>query len=172
MRVVGLAGWKGSGKTTLLVKLLPELIGRGLRVSTAKHAHHAFDIDQPGKDSYEHRAAGAAEVLVTSAVRWALVHENRGEPEASFEEVIARLSPADLVIVEGFKNHAHDKIEIYAAANDRPLLAAEDPHIFAIASDVDLPGAPVPVIDRDDVAAIADALIAHCGLQPAAPEVA
>ena len=171
MKVVGLSGWKGSGKTTLMVKLLPELIGRGLTVSTAKHAHHAFDIDHPGKDSYEHRAAGAAEVMVSSALRWALVHENRDEPEANFEDVIARLSPVDLVIVEGFKHHAHDKIEIYAAANDRPLLAAEDPHVFVIASDVALPHAPVPVIDRDDAAALADALIAHCGLRPTAPEV-
>ena len=172
MKVVGLAGWSGSGKTTLLVGLLPVLIGRGLTVSTAKHAHHEFDIDRPGKDSYAHRAAGAAEVLVTSAVRWALLHENRGEPEASFEQVIARLSPVDLVIVEGFKHHEHDKIEVYAAAAGKPLLAAEDPRIFAVASDVALPEAPVPIVDRNDVAAIADLVIGHCGLGAAPLESA
>ncbi len=166
MKVVGLAGWSGSGKTTLLVGLLPELIGRGFTVSTAKHAHHEFDIDKPGKDSFAHRVAGAAEVLVTSSVRWALVHENRGEPEASFEQVIARLSPVDLVIVEGFKQHDHDKIEVHSGANGKPSLAGDDPHIFAIASDVALPEAPVPVVDRDDIAAIADLLLAHCGLAP------
>ncbi len=170
MKVVGLAGWSRSGKTTLLVGLLPELIGRGLRVSTAKHAHHEFDLDQPGKDSFAHRAAGAAEVLVTSAVRWALVHENRGEPEASFEQVIARLSPVDLVIVEGFKHHDHDKIEVYSAANGKPLLAGDDPRVFAVASDVAVPDAPVPVVNRNDIAAIADLVIDHCGLGAAFPE--
>ena len=170
MKVVGLAGWSGSGKTTLLVALLPELLGRGLTVSTAKHAHHEFDIDQPGKDSFAHRAAGAAEVLITSTVRWALVHENRGEPEASFEQVIARLSPVDLVLVEGFKHHDHDKIEVFNAANGKPLLAGEDPRIFAVASDRAVPDSPVPVLDRDDVAAIADLLIAHCGLTPTPAE--
>ena len=165
MKVVGLAGWSGSGKTTLLVGLLPELIGRGLTVSTAKHAHHEFDIDRPGKDSHAHRAAGASEVLVTSAVRWALLHENRGAPEASFEQVIARLSPVDLVIVEGFKHHDHDKIEVYVAANGKPLLADDDPRIFAVASDGALPDAPVPVVDRNDIAAIADLVVAHCGLE-------
>jgi len=172
MKVVGLAGWSGSGKTTLLVSLLPELIGRGFTVSTAKHAHHEFDIDRPGKDSFAHRQAGAAEVLVTSALRWALVHENRGAPEASFEQVIARLSPVDLVIVEGFKHHDHDKIEVYAASNGRPLQAADDSRIFAVASDIALANAPVPVIDRNDIAGIADLLIAHCDLQPAAPGTA
>ena len=168
MKVVGLAGWSGSGKTTLLVRLLPELIGRGLTVSTVKHAHHEFDIDQPGKDSFAHRAAGASEVMVTSAVRWALLHENRGAPEANFEQSIARLSPADLVIVEGFKRHDHDKIEVYAAVAGKPLLAADDPHIFAVAADIALPDAAVPVIDRDDIPAIADLVIDHCGLKPAA----
>ncbi len=166
MKVVGLAGWSGSGKTTLLVGLLPELIRRGFTVSTAKHAHHEFDIDKPGKDSYSHRAAGAAEVLVTSSARWALLHENRGEPEASFEQVIARLSPVDLVIVEGFKHHDHDKIEVHNGANGKPSLAGDDPNIFAIVSDVALPDAPVSVLDRDDIAAIADLLVAHCGLEP------
>jgi len=110
MKLFGLAGWSGSGKTTLMRRLLPELIGRGLTVSTIKHAHHGFDVDQPGKDSYEHRQAGATEVLVSSGKRWALMHELRGRPQPSIEELVERLTPVDLVILEGFKGGAHDKL--------------------------------------------------------------
>ena len=160
MRVVGLAGWSGAGKTTLLRRLIPVLIGQGLRVSTVKHAHHGFDVDQPGKDSWEHRQAGAQEVLVASAARWALMHEHRGGPEPGLAELLARLSPVDLVLVEGFKREGHPKLEVHRAAVGKPLLHPHDPAIAAIASDVALPGCPVPVLDLDDVAGIAAALLA------------
>ena len=114
MRILGVAGWSGSGKTTLLTRLIPLLVGRGLQVAALKHAHHNFDIDQPGKDSFQHRMAGAREVLVSSANRWALMHENRGAPEASLEDLIGKLSPCDIVLVEGFKSEPHDKIEVPA----------------------------------------------------------
>src|ERR671920_137160 len=128
MRVVGLVGWSGAGKTTLLLKLIPELKRRGLMVSTLKHAHHAFDIDQPGKDSFEHRRAGASEVLVASSGRWALVHELRHEAEPPLADLLRRLSPVDLVIVEGFKAHGHPKIEVYRAANGKPFLFPDAPN--------------------------------------------
>lgn len=156
MRVIGLAGWSGAGKTTLLVRLLPALNRRGLAVSTLKHAHHAFDIDQPGKDSFEHRAAGAREVLVASGRRWALVHEARGEGEPSLAMLLRRLSPVDLVVVEGYKACAHVKIEVFRAANGKPLLFGQAPNIRAIASDVPLLDVAVPVIDLDDVEAITE----------------
>ena len=160
MRVVGLAGWSGAGKTTLLAKLIPELGRRGLTVSTVKHAHHAFDIDQPGKDSFEHRRAGAKEVLVASSERWALVHELRGEPEPPLAALLQRLSPVDLVIVEGFKAHGHPKVEVHRAANRKPFLFREMENVGAIASDLPVADAPVPVVHLDDVAAIAERLIA------------
>src|SRR5215469_14338296 len=116
MRILGLAGWSGSGKTTLMTALIPELVSRGISVSTVKHAHHSFDIDQPGKDSWRHRQAGAREVMVASAHRWALMHELRSAAEPSLEELLGRLSGADLVLVEGFKAHAHPKIEVYRHA--------------------------------------------------------
>ncbi len=156
MKIIGLAGWSGSGKTTIVARLVPELIGRGLRVSTIKHAHHAFDIDQPGKDSYVHRMAGATEVLVASANRWALMHELRGAPEPGLDELLARLSPVDLVLVEGFKRHPHPKLEVFRRGNGKPLLATEDPHIVAVASDGPVPETERPVLDIDNVAAIAD----------------
>jgi molybdopterin-guanine dinucleotide biosynthesis protein B len=161
MRVIGLAGWSGSGKTTLLTRLIPEFNRRGVKVSTVKHAHHAFDLDTPGKDSWAHRQAGAAEVLVSSGKRWALLHELRGEPEAALPELLARLSPADLVIVEGFKRDPHAKLEVYRAANGKPPLHPGDPSIVAIASDVAFPDAGRPVIGLDDVSAIADRLLAE-----------
>ena len=164
MRIFGLAGWSGSGKTTLLVKLLPALIERGLRVSTLKHAHHAFDVDQPGKDSWEHRRAGAVEVMVSSANRWALMHEHRGAPEASLEELVSHMSPVDLVIVEGFKQHPHPKLEVYRAALGKPLLCRDNPAIVAVAGDARIAGLPVPVLDLDDVAAIAGFIATHCRL--------
>lgn len=160
MRIFGLAGWSGSGKTTLVGKLIPELTARGLAVSTIKHAHHAFDVDSPGKDSYRHREAGANEVLVSSANRWALMHEHRGAPEPSLEELLRRLSPVDLVIVEGFKREPHPKLEVYRAIVGKPALQPDDPHIVGIATDrPDGLDAPVPVLDLDDIAGIADLVI-------------
>lgn len=170
MKILGLAGWSGSGKTTLIARLLPMLTARGLRVSTVKHAHHSFDMDKPGKDSYVHREAGATEVLVTSAHRWVLLHENRGMPEPSMADLIRYMTPVDLLLVEGFKAHPHDKLEIYRPANGKPLLACDDPYIVAVATDeVDAIDVAVPVLDLNDVDAIAEFIIAHCGLCEARP---
>src|SRR5437667_7995384 len=134
MRIIGLAGWSGSGKTTLLAKVIPRLVVRGLKVSTLKHAHHGFDVDQPGKDSHTHRAAGATEVLVSSANRWALMHELRGEDEMTLDTLLEKLSPVDLVLVEGFKREAHPKLEVYRASVGKPPLHPGDPNIVAVAS--------------------------------------
>lgn len=164
MKMFGLAGWSGSGKTSLMVRLLPALVGRGLRVSTLKHAHHAFDVDQPGKDSHAHREAGASEVLVSSAKRWALMHELRGAPEPTVETLIARMTPVDLLMIEGFKHHAHDKIEVHRPELNKPLLSADDPHVVAVASDAPIAGLRVPRLDLNDVEAIAGFVIDHCGL--------
>ena len=164
MKIFGLAGWSGAGKTNLMVRLLPELTGRGLSVSTMKHAHHAFDVDKPGKDSFEHRQAGASEVLVTSANRWVLMHELRGAPEAEMEALVARMTPVDLLLIEGFKHHPHDKLEVFRREVGKPLLCVSDPRIVAVASDGAVPEARVPVIDLDDTRAIADFIAAHCGL--------
>ena len=150
MRVIGLAGWSGSGKTTLLMRLLPELIRRGISVSTMKHAHHEFDVDQPGKDSWRHRTAGATEVLVASANRWALMHELRGANEPASTELMKHMSPVDLLIVEGFKREKHDKIEIHRREIGKPLLYPDDPQIVAVLSDEPLPACPLPVIDLED----------------------
>src|SRR5262245_30799253 len=159
MRIIGLAGWSGAGKTTLLARIIPLLVARGLKVSTVKHAHHAFDIDQPGKDSHTHRMAGATEVLIGSANRWALVHELRGAPEASLEALLTKLTPVDLVIVEGFKRERHPKLERYRASIGKPLLHPDDPHIVAVASDVALPAAPIPVVKLDHIDAIVDLIV-------------
>jgi molybdopterin-guanine dinucleotide biosynthesis protein MobB len=161
MRIIGLAGWSGSGKTTLITKLIPRLIERGIRVSTLKHAHHGFDLDQPGKDSFFHRAAGATEVIISSARRWAILHELREEPEWDLRNLVAKMSPVDLVLVEGFKRDAFPKLEIHRAANGKPLIHPEDSHIVAIASDIALPQVKVPVIDLNDIDAIADLLLAR-----------
>jgi molybdopterin-guanine dinucleotide biosynthesis protein B len=161
MRVIGLAGWSGAGKTTVLTRLIPELASRGVSVSTIKHAHHAFDLDMPGKDSYAHREAGAREVLISSERRWALMRELRGEPEASLPDLLARLSPVDLVIVEGFKREPHVKIEIHRAGNGKPPLHPGDATIVAVASDVAFPEAGRPVVGIDDIAAIADIMLAQ-----------
>jgi len=161
MRIIGLAGWSGSGKTTLLTRAIPRIVARGLRVSTLKHAHHGFDVDQPGKDSHAHRLAGATEVLVGSARRWALVHELRDEPEVPLAALLQRLSPVDLVLIEGYKGEPHPKLEVHRAAVGKPLLHPGDPAIVAIAADVPLPAAKVPVIDLDDVERIVDVLIRH-----------
>ncbi len=162
-RIIGLAGWSGAGKTTLLCRLLPALIGRGISVSTMKHAHHAFDVDQPGKDSYEHRRAGAQEVLVTSGRRWALMHELRQEAEPSLWDLLPKLAPVDLLIVEGFKAEGHEKLEVFRRALGKPLLAARDPRVVAVASDGPVPETSRPVLDLDDIEALADFLCAHCG---------
>ena len=164
MKVFGLAGWSGSGKTTLLVRLIPALVARGLSVSTIKHAHHAFDVDRPGKDSHSHRLAGAREVMVSSANRFALMHELRGAPEPTVEELVARMSPVDLLIIEGFKHHAHDKLEVHRPALGKPLLAPDDPRVVAVASDVPLGGLPVPRLPLDDIEAIAGFVVDRCGL--------
>jgi molybdopterin-guanine dinucleotide biosynthesis protein B len=161
MRIIGLAGWSGSGKTTLLAKLIPVLNARGLKVSTIKHAHHNFDLDKPGKDSYVHREAGATEVFISSARRWAQLHELADEEELHLRDIIGRMSPVDLVIVEGFKRETHPKIEIYRAAVGKPLLQPGDDWIVAIASDAPVPQAKVPVLDLDDIETIADALLAE-----------
>ena len=161
MRIIGLAGWSGSGKTTLLTRIVPRLVARGLRVSTLKHAHHNFEIDRPGKDSHSHRAAGAIEVLIGSANRWALVHELRGATEPTLRDLLARLSPVDLVIVEGYKRDRHPKLEVHRAEIRKPLLHPDDPAIVAIASDTPLPAARVPRVDLDDLDAIADIVIKH-----------
>jgi molybdopterin-guanine dinucleotide biosynthesis protein B len=156
VRVIGIAGWSGAGKTTLLTSLIPVLVERGLRVATIKHAHHAFDVDQPGKDSYEHRKAGASEVIVSSARRWVVMHELGDAAEASLAELLRKVSPCDLVLVEGFKREPLPKIEVFRRALGKPALHVEDPRIVAIASDEALPAARVPVVDLNDVAAVAD----------------
>jgi molybdopterin-guanine dinucleotide biosynthesis protein B len=161
MRMIGLAGWSGAGKTTLLARVIPRLVAGGLKVSTLKHAHHGFDVDQPGKDSYSHRMAGATEVLVGSSARYALVHELRGEREPSLATLIRKLSPVDLVLVEGYKREPHPKLEVHRAAVGKPLIQPEDPAIVAVASDVPLAQVSVPVIDIDDVDRIAEILVAH-----------
>ncbi len=163
-RIFGLAGWSGSGKTTLMTRLLPEIVGRGYRVSTMKHAHHAFDVDKPGKDSYEHREAGATEVMVSSANRWALMHEHRGDPEPSAAELVKQMSPVDLILIEGFKKEEHEKLEIHRPSVGKPLLQPDDPKIVAVASDAPLEGLPVPALDLNDVSALADFILSHCGL--------
>ena len=160
MQPFGLAGWSGSGKTTLLMRLIPALIARGITVSTVKHAHHAFDIDQPGKDSYRHREAGAVEVLVGSANRWALMHELRGDIEPGLDELLSRMSPVDLVLVEGFKRHSHPKLEVHRTTLGKSLLCREDPDIVAIATDgpvnaIGPSGMALPILSLDDPEAIA-----------------
>ena len=160
-RVLGIAGWSGSGKTTLITKLIPLLAGRGIRVATLKHAHHAFDVDQPGKDSYEHRKAGACEVIVSSARRWVQMHEVGDGPEATLAELLARVSPCDLVLVEGFKTGQHPKMEVFRRAVGKTPLHPEDPRIIAIASDQDFPGAGIPRVDINDIEAIAEMVLAR-----------
>ena len=161
MRLIGLAGWSGAGKTTLLEKLIPELVKRGVSVSTMKHAHHNFDLDKPGKDSWVHRQAGATEVLIASENRFALMHELRGAPEPKLADLVSKLSPVDLVIVEGFKRGPHPKIEIWRAANKKPFLHPDDPAIRAIAADEPLKDLPIPVVNLDDIGAIANIVLAE-----------
>ncbi len=161
MRVIGLAGWSGAGKTSLIVKIIPYLRERGIVVSTLKHAHHAFDVDQPGKDSYLHREAGAREVLVASNRRFALMHELRGAEEPSLAELLGRMSPADLLLVEGYKRDALAKIEVFRTANGKPFLYPDDPTIAALATDAaDRLPSHLPHAHLDDIAAIASLILA------------
>jgi molybdopterin-guanine dinucleotide biosynthesis protein B len=163
MKIFGFGGWSGSGKTTLIEKLIPLFVARGLKVSLIKHAHHTFDVDQPGKDSYRHRHAGCQEVLVSSSRRWALVHELRGAAEPGFAELIERVSPCDLLLVEGFKREKVPKLEIYRASVGEALLYPQDPSIIAIASDERLE-AKLPQFDLNDAQGIAAFVLAHVGL--------
>jgi molybdopterin-guanine dinucleotide biosynthesis protein B len=154
MKVIGLAGWSGAGKTTLLSRVIPYLIKEGLRVSVIKHAHHEFDVDVPGKDSWVHRQSGAAEVLISSARRWALMHELRGAAEPRLPELLQKMSRVDLVVVEGFKSEPHRKIEVHRLANGKPFLFPDDPAISGIATDGAVETA-LPVAHLDDIPAIA-----------------
>ena len=163
MRTFGFAGWSGSGKTTLIEKLVPRFVQRGLRVSLIKHAHHTFDVDQPGKDSHRHRMAGCTEVMVTSSRRWVLMHELRGEREPSFEDQIGHLSPCDLLLVEGFKFQPIPKLEVYRPAVESPPLHPNDPNIIAVATDAKLETA-LPVLDLNDDAGIAAFVLRHLEL--------
>ncbi|MEE2956594.1 MAG: molybdopterin-guanine dinucleotide biosynthesis protein B [Pseudomonadota bacterium] len=164
MKIFGLAGWSGSGKTKTLVSLVSILISRGISVSTVKHAHHTFDIDKPGKDSYEHRRAGANEVLVSSSQRWALMHENPNEMEVDLNDLIRKLTPVDLILIEGFKFHPHPKIEIHRPALGKKLIGTKDPHIVAVASDKPLKLKDLPVIDLNNPSKIADFIEKYTGL--------
>jgi molybdopterin-guanine dinucleotide biosynthesis adapter protein len=164
MRIFGLAGWSGSGKTTLMTALIPEFVARGVTVSTVKHAHHAFDVDQPGKDSWRHRQAGAREVMVVSERRWALMHELRETPEPPLGDLIEHMSPVDLLLVEGFKRHPHPKIEIYRPSLGKPRLHPDDRFIVAVAADEALPGLALPWLPLSDAHAIASFILAHQGL--------
>jgi len=154
MKVIGLAGWSGAGKTTLLSRVIPLLLAQGVRISVIKHAHHHFDVDVPGKDSWVHRQSGATEVLVSSANRWALMHELRGAAEPRLPELLKKLSPVDLVVVEGFKSEPHRKIEVHRAANGKPLLFPGDPVIAGIATDAAVE-TTLPVAHLDDIEAVA-----------------
>ncbi|KAF0231384.1 MAG: molybdopterin-guanine dinucleotide biosynthesis protein [Beijerinckiaceae bacterium] len=159
MRIIGLVGWSGAGKTTLITRLIPTLIARGLSVSTLKHAHHQFDVDHPGKDSHEHRLAGSTETLISSGRRFALMHELRGAPEWPLPALLGKLSPVDLVLIEGFKREKHPKIEIYRAENAKSPLHPADPMIRAIATDHVFPGISLPQVGLDEIDAIANLAI-------------
>lgn len=164
IKVIGVAGFKNAGKTTLVEKLVVELTRRGYRISTVKHAHHSFDIDHEGRDSFRHRMAGASEVAVVSRHRWAIIHESRNDPEPTLTEILEKLAPCDLVIVEGYKRDAHDKIEVRNLALSHPEIAGADSSVVAIAANGPVAGAPVPVFDRDDVSALASFIEARMGL--------
>jgi len=167
VRVYGITGWKNAGKTGLVERLVAEITARGHSVSTIKHAHHSFDVDQPGRDSYRHRAAGAREVLLASETRIAIMQELRGAPEPELNALLARLSPVDLILIEGYKRAAHPKIEAYRAEAGNPLIAANDPSIRAVAADCALEVSrtqPCPVLHLDDTAAIADFILREVGL--------
>ena len=164
LKILGVTGWSGAGKTTLLTELIPALTARGLRVSTIKHAHHTFDVDQPGKDSYRHREAGAVEVLISAGVRWALMHENRNDEEPKLEDLLARMSPVDLVLVEGYKAEGHLKLEVHRHGLHKPLLCREDESFIALAANYhpEGPELGIPLLDLDDIGAVADFVIDFC----------
>ena len=164
MKMFGIAGWSGSGKTTLVEKLIPLFVAHGLKVSLIKHAHHSFDVDQAGKDSYRHRHAGCSEVLVTSSKRWALMHELRGAPEPEFAQLIERVSPCDLLLVEGFKREKLPKLEVYRASVGESLLHPQDPDIVAVASDQRV-DTRLPQFDLNDAPGIAGFILKHSGIQ-------
>jgi len=166
MKILGIAGYSGSGKTTLIEKVVPVLVREGLRVSLVKHAHHEFDVDQPGKDSHRHRHAGCGEVLVSSSKRWALMHELRGAAEPGLHDQLKHLSPCDLVLVEGYKAEPIPKIEVHRSAGHTPLLYPEDPNVVAIATDEPL-DTKLPQVDLDDPEAVAQFIIQHLGLNRA-----
>ena len=164
MKIFGIAGWSGSGKTTLLEKLIPQFTARGLKVSVIKHAHHGFDIDRPGKDSYRHREAGASEVLLACNDRWALMHERREEGDVTLDELLSRLAPCDLVLIEGFKQEPVPKLEVYRPENGKPPLFPERPDIVAVATDAALDCA-LPKLPLNDIAGIADFVMTTLQLQ-------
>lgn len=164
MKVMGIVGWSGSGKTSLLVDLLPILRAKGYVVSTMKHAHHRFDVDKPGKDSFRHREAGASEVLVVTSSRWVLMHESREESEPSIEALIERMTPVDLLLIEGFKSHHHPKLEIHRESEGKPLLCHDDPEIVAVASDRPLPDLKIPRLYLNDPGAIVEFILTYTGL--------
>ena len=159
MRVIGLAGWSGAGKTTLLTKLIPCLRGRGLAISTLKHGHHRFDVDHPGKDSYKHREAGAMEVLIASGRRWALMHEIGDEEEPGLPFLLRKMSAVDLIVIEGFKEYDHPKIEVHRTANEKPFLFPQLTNVCALATDAVPPQAGIPVLALNDVSGIADVVL-------------
>jgi molybdopterin-guanine dinucleotide biosynthesis adapter protein len=163
-KIIGVAGFKNAGKTTLVEKLVVALTQKGYRISTVKHAHHSFDIDHEGRDSFRHRKAGATEVAVVSKSRWAIIHELRDEIEPSLNDILKQLAPCDLVIVEGYKRDGHDKIEVRNLALESPILVGDDPTIVAVAANGGVAGSPVPVFDRDDVTALTAFIIKHAGL--------
>lgn len=163
MRLYGIVGWKNAGKTGLMERLVTEITGRGISVSTIKHAHHSFDVDHPGKDSYRHRVAGATEVLLASRNRFALMHELRGEDEPVLSALLEKLAPVDLVLVEGYKRDSHPKVEAHRAETGNPLIAPDDPTVHAVASDTAL-DLDRPVFDLDDTKAIADFILQEVGL--------
>ena len=164
MKFYGVTGWKNAGKTGLMERLVAEITARGLSVSTVKHAHHDTDVDQPGRDSFRHREAGASEVLLASPRRWALMHELRDAPEPPLAELLAKLSPVDLVLIEGYKREDHPKVEAFRAETGKPLLAERNATIRAVASDVPQPALALPCFDLDDTAAIADFILQEVGL--------
>jgi len=163
MKVFGVVGWKNTGKTGLVERLVAEISGRGFRVSTIKHAHHVFDVDQPGRDSYRHREAGAVEVMLASRKRWALMHELRDEAEWELDDLLTKMTGVDLVLVEGVKLARHDKLEAYRSVVSKPLISNDNSSILAIASDAELDTA-LPVLDLDDTGAISDFILSQTGL--------
>ena len=168
MKIFGIIGWSGSGKTELLISLVPELKRRGFRVSTMKHTHHNFDMDKPGKDSFRHREAGAEEVMVASSKRWALLHELRDEDEPDMDDLIEKMTPVDLLLIEGFKRNGHPKLEVSRPATGKTLIALEDDTVVAVASDAQISGLAVPLLDLDDVAQVADFIIRSTEATPSA----